>query len=107
MSSRESTEQGRSGRRGAEASRTEGAGGQPRQGANRTEPYAAEEEQKHHFEPGQRPSEQGEEGSPSPDTVRRHQQGYSGTGTGQSGSHAGGSGHTGPPARADDRDAGR
>jgi hypothetical protein len=85
MSSRESTEQGRSGRRGAEAEKEEGTGKQPRQGSNRVE-AAGDQEPKHTFEEGRAPSEQGD-GNPSPETIKRNQQGLAGGGTGQSGSH--------------------
>jgi hypothetical protein len=84
--SRESTEQGRSGRQGAQASQAPGAGGQPRQGSNRTEVYGAgEQETQHQFAPGHAPSEQGEQGSPSPEKIREHQQGLAGSGTGHRG----------------------
>jgi hypothetical protein len=84
--SRESNEQGRSGRKGADASRTAGQGKQPRQGSGRTEVYGAgEREEKHHFSPGHAPSEQGEMGHRSPDVIREHQRGMSGHGTGHHG----------------------
>lgn len=86
MSSRESTEQGASGRRGAEASKVEGTGQQPRQGSNRTEPRQAESEPKHHFEAGQAPSEQGDKSHPSPEVIARKQQGLAGSGGGHQGS---------------------
>lgn len=89
MSSRESTEQGKSGARGAEAERSEGAGQQPRQGSGRVE-AAAEREPKHHFEPGSAPSEQGDRSNPSPEEIARNQQGFAGSGTGAGGSGAGG-----------------
>ena len=65
MSGRESTEQGRSGRRGAEALRNPGTSDQPPQGSQRVEAKAAEQEPEHHFDPGQAPSEQGEKDHPS------------------------------------------
>jgi hypothetical protein len=76
--SRESNEQGRSGRKGADASRTEGRGKQPRQGSDRTEVYGAgKRERDHHFEPGHAPSEQGEMDHRSPEVIKEHQQGLS------------------------------
>ena len=87
MSSRESTGQGESGKQGARASQTPGTGDQPRQGSNRTELYGTgSQETKHHFAPGQAPSEQGSQENPGPERIREHQQGFSGSGTGQSGS---------------------
>ena len=87
--SKESTEQGQSGRQGAQASQTPGAGKQPRQGSNRTEVYGAgEQETQHHFAPGHAPSEQGEQGSPSPEKIKEHQQGLAGSGTGHHGAGA-------------------
>jgi hypothetical protein len=86
MSDRESTEQGASGRRGAQASQTEGEGRQPRQGSNRVEQPRGEEEPKHHFEGGRAPSEQGERDHRSPEVIAREQQGLAGRG-GASGSH--------------------
>jgi hypothetical protein len=84
--SRESNEQGRSGRKGAEASRTQGRGKQPRQGSDRTEVYGAgEREEKHHVSPGHAPSEQGEMGHRGPEVIREHQRGVSGHGTGHHG----------------------
>lgn len=77
MSNRESTEQGKSGQRGAEAAEEEGTGKQPRQGSDRVEAQGGEEEPKHHFPPGHAPSEQGETGSPNPETIKKHQQGLS------------------------------
>lgn len=84
--SKESTEQGKSGQRGAEASQMEGAGDQPRQGSRRNE-VAGESEPKHHFAPGHAPSEQGDKSNPSPGVIAEHQQGVSGSRSGQSGSH--------------------
>ena len=87
MSSRESTEQGDSGKKGAQASQTPGAGDQPRQGSNRTEFYGTgDQETKHRFAPGQAPSEQGNQENPGPERIKQNQQGFSGSGTGQSGS---------------------
>ena len=86
MSDRESTEQGASGRRGAEASRTESEGRQPRQGTNRVEQPRTEEEPKHRFEAGRAPSEQGEQDHPSPGVIAGDQQGLAGSGH-ASGSH--------------------
>lgn len=86
MSSKESTEQGKSGKRGAEAERVAGGGKQPRQGSDRVENRPDTEEPKHHFAEGSRPSEQGETGSPSPARIAANQQGLSGGGTGRKGS---------------------
>lgn len=86
MSSKESTQQGESGKRGAEASRTDGAGSQPRQGDRRTEVYGAgEREPKHHFAPGHAPSEQGDDGTPGPEKIKELQQGFGGAGGGHHG----------------------
>ena len=90
---KESTEQGKSGQRGAEASQTDGIGGQPRQGSQRTE-VAGEAEPKHHFAPGQAPSEQGDKNHPSPGAIAEHQQGFGGSGDGHKGSHAANGGRT-------------
>jgi|GEM_PF-5682459 len=87
MSSTESREQGQSGRRGSEAEGNRGAAGQPPQGSDRVDKQA-EKEPKHHFAEGHAPSEQGEQESPSPEQIKRGQQGLSGTGTGKQGSHA-------------------
>jgi hypothetical protein len=84
MSSRESKEQGSSGRRGSESEGVEGSGGQPRQGSGRVE-RQGESEPKHHFEPGSSPSEQGEKEHRSPEVIARRQQGTAGAGTGQGG----------------------
>lgn len=82
----ESTEQGRSGARGAEAAQTPGTQDQPRQGDRRTEAQGAgEEEPKHHFAPGHRPSEQGDGSTPGPETIKRDQQGFGGAGGGHHG----------------------
>lgn len=86
MSDRESTEQGASGRQGAEASQTEGEGRQPRQGSGRVEQPRTEGEPKHHFEPGHAPSEQGGQDHRSPEVIARNQQGLAGSGR-ASGSH--------------------
>lgn len=86
MSNRESTEQGRSGRSGAEASQEGGRAGQPRQGAGRVEQPRGSDEPEHHFESGTAPSEQGEKDHPSPDVIARNQQGLAGSGR-ASGSH--------------------
>lgn len=84
--SKESTEQGRSGRNGAEAAQTEGAGGQPQQGSQRTELYGSgDQEPKHHFAPGHPPSEQGDKSHPSPQAIKENQQGLAGSGTGHHG----------------------
>lgn len=109
--SKESAEQGESGRRGSEASQQAGAGSQPRQGAQRTESQPrGDSEPEHHFEAGRAPSEQGEQGSPSPETIREHQQGFRGTGAGHQG---GGDAHSdrsqeastqGPPREGHTRD---
>lgn len=88
MSSRESAEQGKSGRRGAEAPGNEGSGGQPRQGSQRVE-TRSDEEPKHSFMPGQAPSRQGD-GDPGPERIVQNQQGLAGSGTGRQGSHGGG-----------------
>ena len=91
MSSRESTEQGAAGRRGAEAGGEQtGEGRQPRQGSERVEQGRDSESPKHDFAEGQRPSEQGEKDHPSPSVIARNQQGLAGSGSGASGSHAGG-----------------
>lgn len=93
--SSESVEQGRSGREGAEASRTEGRGKQPRQGSDRTEVYGAgERETEHHFSPGHAPSEQGDLSHRSPEVIKEHQQGLSGHGTGHHGAKGAQSDHT-------------
>lgn len=93
--SKESTEQGKSGRRGAEAAQPNRQGDQPRQGAQRTEARSAQsEEPKHHFASGQAPSEQGEKGHPSPEVIKQHQQGLSGSGTGHQGAGGAHSDHS-------------
>jgi hypothetical protein len=82
--STESTRQGDSGKRGAEASRDGDVGGQPRQGDRRTEFSGTDErEQKHHFAPGHAPSEQGDNTTPTAKQVVEHQQGFGGSGGGQ------------------------
>lgn len=84
--SNESTQQGESGKRGAEASQSPGNGQQPRQGDQRTEFYGTgEREEKHHFPPGHAPSEQGDRSTPSPETIKQHQQGFGGSGGGHHG----------------------
>jgi hypothetical protein len=84
--SAESTEQGNSGKRGAEAPRTGGPGDQPRQGDRRTELYGTgDREQKHHFAPGHAPSEQGGNGTPGPAKIKEHPQGFGGAGGGHHG----------------------
>jgi hypothetical protein len=84
--STESTEQGNSGKRGAEASREGDTGDQPRQGDRRTEFYGTgDREQKHHFAPGHAPSEQGDNGTPNPQKIKEHQQGFGGAGGGHHG----------------------
>jgi hypothetical protein len=80
MSSRESTTQGESGRRGSEAEQNEGAGRQPPQGSQRVEQPRGSDERKHTFDPGRAPSEQGESEHPSPEVIARHQQGLAGRG---------------------------
>ena len=88
MSSRESTEQGRSGRSGSEASQEPGRGKQPRQTSERVEAAPLEDEPKHTFEPGRRPSEQGEIDNPGPERIAHDQSGFGGSGSG--GGQAGG-----------------
>lgn len=89
--SNESTRQGESGKRGAEASRDSGGARQPRQGDRRTEVYGAgEREEKHHFAPGHAPSEQGDRGTPGPETIREHQAGFGGGGGGHHGAKGAG-----------------
>jgi hypothetical protein len=84
--STESTEQGNSGKRGAEASRQAGSGDQPRQGDQRTEFYGTgDREEKHHFAPGHAPSEQGDNNTPGPEKIKEHQQGFGGAGGGHHG----------------------
>lgn len=92
MSSRESTEQGNSGKRGAEASHDGGTGGQPRQGDRRTEFYGADgdQEPKHQFAPGHAPSEQGDNDTPTASQVVEHQQGFGGAGGGHQGARGAG-----------------
>lgn len=75
--SEEAARQSKSGLRGAEQSQVEGAKGQPPQGSQRA-PAARHQEEpevRKHLAEGRAPSEQGERGHPSPEVVKRHQQG--------------------------------
>lgn len=89
MSSKQSTEQGRSGRAGAEASQPGEPGSQPRQGSDRVELPREAAEPKHHFDAGRAPAEQGKQENPSAERIARDQQGLAGRGN-ASGSHASG-----------------
>jgi hypothetical protein len=105
MSSSESKEQGRAGRRGAEAKGERGRGAQPRQQAGRVE-QPAEAEPKHHFPPGRAPSEQGETEAPSPESIKKNQQGFAGGGSGKSGSREATAGRGEEQAQAGSPDEG-
>ena len=75
---KDSREQGTSGQSGPQAERMEGAGRQNPQGSDRAPAQRHQhqgEDQRHDFEPGQAPSEQGEKDHPSPHVIAQHQQG--------------------------------
>lgn len=86
---KEAKQQALSGRGGAQAAESPGTGSahQARQGANRNEMTTTPPDRPG-FAPGHAPSEQGDLSSPSAERIRSHEQGYAGTGTGKSGSHA-------------------
>jgi hypothetical protein len=86
--SEEAKQQGMSGERGAQEAKIEGTQRQPPQGSNRSPAarFQQPEEERKHFAPGQATSEQGEKGHPSPDVIRKNQQGAQP----RSGSHSAG-----------------
>jgi len=86
---KEAKQQALSGRGGAQAAKTSGSdtAHQPRQGARRTDTTDTPPARAG-FSPGRAPSEQGDLSSPGPERIKQHEQGYAGTGTGKSGSHA-------------------
>lgn len=84
--SEEAKEQGLSGAAGAREAQIDGVTDQPPQGSDRAPAarFQQPQEQRKHFARGQAPSEQGEKGHPSPEMIKKNQQG----GKQQSGSHS-------------------
>lgn len=83
----EAKEQGMTGAKGGGQAGGDAGSGQARQGTQHNEASRTAPDASTGFAPGKAPSEQGE-GEPSPETIRRHQQGNFGGRGNASGSHS-------------------